>query len=163
MESLIALQAELKVPKGQLNKFGNYKYRSCEDIIEAVKPLLNKYKCVMTLSDDLVILGNRVFLKATAEFIAPDGKIKTATGYAEHAPEKKGMDVAQITGSASSYARKYALCGLLLIDDESDADAQDASKAPPSPPMPGMSPPAQIPLPQSPQTRGAPPPPPPPR
>ena len=127
MKELITIQNELKAPKSKHNKFGNYNYRSAEDILESVKPLLMKYNCLLTISDELVQFGERVFVKATAEFTAPDGKIKTTTSYAEHAPEKKGMDVAQVTGSASSYARKYALNGLLLIDDGRDADDQNAA------------------------------------
>ena len=140
MKELIAIQSELRAPKGKRNTFGNYNYRSAEDILEAVKPLLAKYNCLLTMSDELVQFGERVFVKSVAEFTAPDGKIKTTTAYAEHAPEKKGMDVAQITGSASSYARKYALNGLLLIDDERDPDNQNAtiqSAAPPTPAPPG--------------------------
>lgn len=142
MKELIAIQAELKAPKGKRNNFGNFNYRSAEDILEAVKPLLAKYNCLMTLTDDLVQFGERIFVKTTVEFSAPDGKSKSVTAFAEHAPEKKGMDVAQITGSASSYARKYALSGLLLIDDERDADMQNASIHTAAPVAPGGTPPS---------------------
>lgn len=114
------IQAKLKAPKGQMNKFGGYKYRSCEDILEAVKPLLGDL--VLTISDDIVAVGDRVYVKATATL--SDGEhTMSATAFAREAETKKGMDEAQITGSASSYARKYALNGLFCIDDTKDADA----------------------------------------
>jgi len=119
MENLIKIQNELKVPKGNLNKFGNYKYRSAEDILEAVKPILLKYNELLTLSDEILPIGNKVFLKATAKV-----NEVSCYGYAELA-EHKGMSAEQATGTASSYARKYALNGLFLIDEtESDADSQ---------------------------------------
>lgn len=125
METLIKIQAELKVPKGNLNKFGNYKYRSAEDILEAVKPLLAKHKALLNLSDEIVAIGSKIFLKATARI--SDGDAKTAItsyGYAETS-EHKGMSAEQTTGTASSYARKYALNGLFLIDEtEQDADSK---------------------------------------
>lgn len=114
------IQAKLKAPKGQMNKFGGYKYRSCEDILEAVKPLLGDL--VLTISDDIVAVGDRVYVKATATL--SDGEhTMSATAFAREAETKKGMDEAQITGSASSYARKYALNGLFCIDDTADSDA----------------------------------------
>lgn len=123
MENLIKIQNELKVPKGNVNKFGNYKYRSAEDILEAVKPILNKYNAFLRLSDDILSIGNKVFLKATAKISIGD-KTEEVYGYAELS-EHKGMSSEQTTGTASSYARKYALNGLFLIDEtESDADSQ---------------------------------------
>ncbi len=123
MENLVKIQNELKVPKGNLNKFGNYKYRSAEDILEAVKPILLKYNATLTLSDEIILVGSKVFLKATASIWV--GELNQWTcGYAELA-EHKGMSAEQATGTASSYARKYALNGLFLIDEtESDADSQ---------------------------------------
>jgi hypothetical protein len=120
---LVKIQNELKVPKGNLNKFGNYKYRSSEDILEAVKPLLLKYDLVLTLSDSIMSVGNKYFLCAEAELTSVD-KVRVVHGYAELG-EHKGMSSEQTTGTASSYARKYALNGLFLIDEtESDADSQ---------------------------------------
>ena len=119
MENLVKIQNELKVPKGNLNKFGNYKYRSAEDILEAVKPILLKYNVTLILSDEIVLVGTKVFLKATAKL-----NETICYGYAELS-EHKGMSSEQATGTASSYARKYALNGLFLIDEtESDADSQ---------------------------------------
>lgn len=139
---LLAIQSELKVPKSRRNSFGNYNYRSCEDIVEAVKPLCQKHGVTLTLSDEVVDIGGRVFVCARAilnnneptkltqqqsssdwQYSTADREFVVTTGYAEIAPEKKGMDVAQITGAASSYARKYALNGLFAIDDVADADA----------------------------------------
>lgn len=115
---------ELKAPKNQLNKFGNYKYRSCEDILEAVKPLLEE--STLNLSDDIVNVGNRYYVKSTATF--NDGKEYQSTALAREPEEKKGMDSSQITGTASSYARKYALNGLFCIDDTKDADTDEHHK-----------------------------------
>lgn len=127
MNKLLTIQSELKAPKNQRNNFGNYNYRSCEDILEAVKPLLKKYECQLTLSDELVMVGDRYYVKATACFT--DGEKETiATAYAREAEIKKGMDDSQITGTASSYARKYALNGLFLIDDTKDADTDEHAK-----------------------------------
>ena len=122
--SLIEIQQKLKAPKGQTNNFGNYKYRSCEDILEAVKPHLGDM--VLTLSDEMVEVGGRVYVKATATLTGDNDPV-TVTAYAREAETKKGMDDSQITGTASSYARKYALNGLFLIDDTQDADT-DAHK-----------------------------------
>jgi len=113
---LAEIQQALKAPKGQRNSFGNYNYRSCEDILEAVKPLLGDE--VLTISDEIVEVGFRVYVKATATCCG-----LSVTGYAREEEKKKGMDEAQITGAASSYARKYALNGLFCIDDTKDADA----------------------------------------
>lgn len=117
------IQAELKAPKGQFNAFGKYRYRSCEDIVEAAKPILAKHECSLIISDDIVQIGDRLFVKATARILSAGAIIAEASAFAEHALEKKGMDAAQVTGSTSSYARKYALNGLLAIDDTKDADA----------------------------------------
>jgi hypothetical protein len=116
------IQSELKAPKNQYNSFGNYKYRSAEDILEAVKPLLKKHDCSMTISDTIVEVGGRVYVKATATFLDGDNTTEVCA-FAREEETKKGMDAAQITGSASSYARKYALNGLFLIDDTKDPDA----------------------------------------
>lgn len=121
-ERLIHIQAEIKAPKGQYNSYGGYKYRSCEDILEAVKPLLKKEKVTLTISDDIIEVGGRVYVKATATLSDGEDTISTSA-FAREAEAKKGMDDSQITGSASSYARKYALNGLFAIDDTKDADA----------------------------------------
>lgn len=123
---LSKIQTELKAPKGQFNKFGKYKYRNCEDILEAVKPLLDEHGAAIMVGDELVQIGDRYYVKATAKLLisgASDAIINTA--YAREAETKKGMDESQVTGSASSYARKYALNGLLAIDDTKDADTMD--------------------------------------
>lgn len=122
LKGLLAVQAALKAPKGQFNKFGGYSYRSCEDILEAVKPLLAEQGLLLTLTDEVLMVGEWHYVKATAT--ATDGtETVAATGYAREVESKKGMDGSQITGTASSYARKYALNALLLIDDSKDADA----------------------------------------
>jgi hypothetical protein len=122
MNALKKIQAELKAPKGQFNNFGKYNYRSAEDILEAVKPLLSKYDALLTLSDEVVEIGGRVYVKATAAITDNEGASLYITAYAREAEKKSGMDDSQITGTASSYARKYALNGLFLIDDTKDAD-----------------------------------------
>lgn len=122
IELLNKVQTELKAPKAQENKFGGYKYRSCEDILEALKELEAKHSFCTLLSDEMVVVANRIYVKATAKFICDKGEI-SVNAYAREAETKKGMDDAQITGSASSYARKYALNGLFAIDDTKDADA----------------------------------------
>ena len=121
MDALQKIQAELKAPKGQYNSFGKYAYRSAEDILEAVKPLLKKNKAELILSDEIVEVGGRIYVKATAMLNA-DGEKAVVNAYAREPEQKKGMDESQITGTASSYARKYALNGLFLIDDTKDAD-----------------------------------------
>lgn len=127
MEKLIETQNELKAPKNQYNKFGNYNYRNAEDILEAVKPILKKHGCLLTISDEVVPVGDRIYVKATATIT--DGKTeKHVSAWAREAEAKKGMDDAQITGSASSYARKYALNGLFLIDDTKDPDSNEQRK-----------------------------------
>lgn len=121
------MQAELKAPKGQFNSFGKYNYRSCEDILEAVKPLAQKYGVVINLSDSIEVHGERYYIKATATARNAEDMSEeiVSTAYAREAFEKKGMDDSQVTGTASSYARKYALNGLLLIDDTKDADTDE--------------------------------------
>lgn len=121
IEKLGYIQQNLNAPKNRHNKFGNYNYRSCEDIMEAVKPLLDKVGCVLTLSDALVQVGDRYYIRATADL--QDGKESIENvAYAREEETKKGLDSSQITGSCSSYARKYALNGLFLIDDVRDSD-----------------------------------------
>lgn len=122
MKELIAIQSELKAPKSQFNKFGGYKYRKAEDILEAVKPLLNKQKCTLIITDDVVLIGNRIYVKATATIKNEKGECETTNGWAREEETKKGMDGSQITGASSSYARKYALNGLFAIDDNADSD-----------------------------------------
>ena len=120
-DKLLMIQQILKAPKGQINTFGGYRYRSCEDIFEAVKPLLKEQNLILQTTDELVQIGERYYIKATA--ILSDGKETiTNTAYAREEESKKGMDSSQITGACSSYARKYALNGLFLIDDVKDSD-----------------------------------------
>lgn len=128
-EKLGKIQQELKAPKGQYNSFGNYKYRSCEDILEAVKPLLQTNNCILTITDRLVYVGNRYYIEATAQITDIEDKTNYINiAYAREEETKKGMDSSQITGTASSYARKYALNGLFLIDDTKDADTDEHNK-----------------------------------
>ena len=122
MKELISIQSELKAPKSQYNKFGGYKYRKAEDILEAVKPLLAKQKCTLIITDDVVLIGNGIYVKATATIKNEKGECETTTGWAREEETKKGMDGSQITGASSSYARKYALNGLFAIDDNADSD-----------------------------------------
>lgn len=124
MKVLQKIQSELKANKGQFNKFGGYAYRSCEDILEAAKPVLAKYGASIVLSDDIVLIGDRYYVKATATLKTED-ESESATAYAREEVARKGFDVSQITGSASSYARKYALSGLFALDDTKDADTMD--------------------------------------
>ena len=124
-------QAELKAPKNQYNSFGKYSYRSCEDILEAAKPVCAKYGLLLTVSDEIVHEGDRYYIKATACLYDAQGgsdEVVSATAFAREALDKKGMDDSQITGTASSYARKYALNGLFCIDDTKDADTMDNSQ-----------------------------------
>ena len=126
MEKLTKIQSELKAPKKQYNSFGKYNYRSCEDILDALKPLLAKYNASVTIADDIVLIGTRFYVKATAVFTDNEtGKTASATAFAREPESKKGMDESQITGTASSYARKYCLNGLFLIDDTKDADTDE--------------------------------------
>jgi hypothetical protein len=148
-EKLLAIQQELKAPKGQYNSFGKYNYRSCEDILEAVKPICAKYNTVLTVSDELVYMGDRYYIKATARLIDTEFPVGydvstqipnvskavlekhnsiENTAFAREEETKKGMDGSQITGTASSYARKYALNGLFCIDDTKDADTDEYKK-----------------------------------
>lgn len=125
-EKLMLVQSELKAPKGQYNSFGKYKYRSCEDILEAVKPLNAKHGVVLTVGDEVVEISNRFYVKATAVFIdIESGEKIINTALAREDDAKKGMDGSQITGTASSYARKYCLNGLYCIDDTKDADTDE--------------------------------------
>ena len=122
-QRLSAVQQELKAPKGQKNTFGGYSYRSTEDILQAAKPVLAKHDLALVITDDLVLIDNRYYVKATAYVVGSDDENTVeATAYAREAQDKKGMDESQITGAASSYARKYALNGLFNIDDTKDAD-----------------------------------------
>ena len=139
MKKLVAVQAALKAPKGQFNKFGGYKYRSCEDILEAVKPLLLEQGLQLTITDEPVEVGGRIYIKATAT-VTDGSETAAVSGYAREAETKKGMDESQITGTASSYARKYALNGLFLIDDTKDADATNEHQKPKAAPRPKQTP-----------------------
>jgi hypothetical protein len=122
-QKLLEIQNKLKVSKEQYNSFGNYKYRSCEDILEGVKPLLAEIKATLTLSDDINLIGDRFYIKATATLTdIEDNTSTSAIAFAREDLAKKGMDLAQVTGSVSSYARKYALNGLFCIDDTKDSD-----------------------------------------
>ncbi len=122
IKKMVAIQSELKAPKNQVNSFGKYKYRSCEDIIEAVKPLLAKYQLYMNISDVVIEVGGKNYVEAIATVYDGETQV-SATGFARESIDKKGMDDAQQTGATSSYARKYALNGLFGIDDTKDADA----------------------------------------
>lgn len=125
MKELQQIQRNLVCRKNKRNAFGGYNYRSCEDIMDAVKPLLDKNGCTLVVSDDIEEHGGRIYLKATATITNEKGESVSTTAYAREEEQKKGMDVAQITGSASSYARKYALNGLFCIDDTADPDTMD--------------------------------------
>jgi hypothetical protein len=126
---LLTIQQELKAPKNQRNNFGGYNYRSCEDILEAVKPLLKEQNLIMNITDELVYIGERYYIKATAIITdIESGNQFMNVAYAREEETKKGMDGSQITGTASSYARKYALNGLFLIDDTKDADTDEFQK-----------------------------------
>ena len=119
------IQQGLKAPKGQYNSFGKYNYRSCEDILEAVKPLLEEQACVLTITDTIEHVEGRFYVKATATVFNSEGKSVSVSAYAREQENKTGMDQAQLTGATSSYARKYALNGLFCIDDTKDADTMD--------------------------------------
>lgn len=128
-EKLMKIQVELKAPKNLYNSFGKYKYRNAEGIQEAVKPFLGKYGVYLTLSDDVIGLGGNTYVKSYARITdCETGEYIESTGYARESDDKKGMDSAQITGSTSSYARKYALNGLLLLDDTKDVDTEEYQK-----------------------------------
>lgn len=124
-DKLMHVQEKLKAPKSNYNSFGKYKYRSCEDILEAVKPLLAEEGLTLTLSDEIEQIGDRYYVRATASLYENDNLIEIVSAYAREEDAKKGMDASQITGTASSYARKYALNGLFLIDDTKDADTNE--------------------------------------
>lgn len=129
-EALNAIQTALKAKKGQHNKFGGYDYRSCEDILGALKPYLSEQKVAVTLSDEIVMIGDRYYVQATATLCSAEDRNDrvSVTAYAREAEDKKGMDASQVTGAASSYARKYALNGLFAIDDTKDADSNEYRK-----------------------------------
>lgn len=133
---LLSIQTELKAPKGQFNSFGHYKYRNCEDILEALKPICKKYDAVLWLTDELVFIGERYYIKATATLrdTSEDGEVKS-TAYAREEETKKGMDGSQVTGASSSYARKYALNALFDIDDTKDSDTTNTGEEKPLPPV----------------------------
>lgn len=125
MKELSIIQGELNAPKSQYNSFGKYKYRNVEDIQAALKQYIRDLKVDITTSDEIVLVGDRIYVKATATITNSEGEKVSTTGYAREADNKKGMDPSQITGAASSYARKYALNGLFAIDDTKDADSMD--------------------------------------
>lgn len=125
LEQLFTIQQELKAPKDQYNKFGKFHYRSCESILEALKPILKELKCVIVLSDEVVTVGDANYIKATATLKNMDGGSTSNTAYAREIKDKSGSDHSQLTGTASSYARKYALNGLMAIEDAKDADTDE--------------------------------------
>lgn len=125
MKELNKIQVELKANKDLFNQFGGYGYRSAETILEAVKPILKETNCTIIVSDDIQMVGERIYVKATATIKNEKGESEAAVSFAREALTKKGMDESQVTGAASSYARKYALCGLLAIDDRRDADTHN--------------------------------------
>ena len=125
IKNLVNIQNELKAPKSNFNSFGKYRYRSAEDILTGVKPILSKYGCQMTITDDIVFIGSRFYIKATVTITDGDGNSESVSAYAREDESKKGMDGSQVTGASSSYARKYALNGLFLIDDTKDADTDE--------------------------------------
>jgi len=132
-QKLAAIQSALKAPKSQYNEFGKYKYRKAEDILESVKPLLSENGCTLTCTDELVLIGDRYYIKATAILTdAESGATVATTAFAREEEEKKGMDGSQITGASSSYARKYALNGLLCIDDTADSDTTNQGDSKPT-------------------------------
>lgn len=132
-ENLAAIQSALKAPKSQFNSFGGYHYRNAEDILEAVKPLLAQQGCVLTCTDELVLIGERYYVKATATICNKEGQIVQTAAYAREEESKKGMDGSQVTGASSSYARKYALNGLFCIDDTKDSDTTNTGDQKPQP------------------------------
>jgi hypothetical protein len=128
---LAKIQALIKAPKGQFNSFGKYKYRSCEDIVEAIKPVINPLGYYLTLSDEIVNIGNRFYVKATAT-LSNGTETYSCSAYAREEEVKKGMDGSQVTGASSSYARKYSLNGLFAIDDTKDSDSTNVGKDEPT-------------------------------
>lgn len=134
IKKVIDIQGKIRAPKGQYNDFGKFKYRSCEDILEALKPLLTEHELAVHLGDEVVQIGERYYVRATVTLIDENGKaVGSSTAYAREAENKTGMDASQITGSASSYARKYALSGLLALDDGQDPDSAKPDSAKPAP------------------------------
>lgn len=132
-EKLQKIQHELKAPKNQRNNFGGYNYRSVEDIMQGLKPLLDKYKCTVTLTDEVQLIGERYYIKATATIVdCEDLQSYSVNGLAREDVNKKGMDLSQLTGSCSSYARKYALNGLFCIDDTKDIDSMKPTEEKPT-------------------------------
>jgi hypothetical protein len=130
MSLLSKIQSELSAPKNQYNSFGKYKYRSLEDIFEGLKPLIEKYECSVVVHDEIQMVGNRIYICATAILYDKDNKVvATGQGWARESESKKGMDDSQVTGATSSYARKYALNGLFAIDDVKDADSMNNSNS----------------------------------
>lgn len=130
-KALLLIQSELKAPKGQYNSFGKYNYRSCEDIVEALKPLLSKTNTVLIVNDKITMVGDRYYIEAKAKLISVDeGSSVESTAYAREDEQKSGMSLSQVTGATSSYARKYALNGLLAIDDTKDADSVEDKPLP---------------------------------
>ena len=130
-KKLLAVQSELIAPKDKFNDFSNFNYRSCEDILNALKPLLRKFNASVVITDEIVLIGERYYIKATAHFLdTENGGEICATAYAREQHTKKGMDESQVTGAASSYARKYALNGLFAIDNTADADTANNAPAP---------------------------------
>ncbi len=128
-EKLTSIQTSLKAPKGQFNSFGKYHYRSCEDILEALKIHLASTKTAIIINDEIIAVGNRIYVKATATLLDNESEETISiSASARECEDKKGMDASQITGATSSYARKYALNGLFCIDDNKDADSSDNSK-----------------------------------
>ena len=128
-EKLLDVQIKLKAPKSQYNKFGNFFYRSCEDILSAAKPLLEKVKCIILLDDELVLIGQRYYIKSTATFVDCESEESVfCKAFAREEETKKGMDSSQLTGSTSTYARKYALNGLLDIDDSKESDCDEVTE-----------------------------------
>lgn len=126
-DKLIAVQGELKAPKEQYNSFGKYAYRSCESILEAVKPLLVKHGLLLTIADDIIMVGDRIYVKAIATLRYGEQTLQSVA-FAREEDTKKGMDSSQVTGAASSYARKYALNGLFCIDDTKDSDTTNTGE-----------------------------------
>ena len=144
---LMMIQAELKAPKNQRNNFGKYNYRNCEDILNALKPHLMKYKCVVLLTDELAVIGSRFYVRATAQLVDTESNNTiSVNAYAREEETKKGMDGSQITGSASSYARKYALNGLFAIDDTKDSDFTNNGTPQPKYQAPPKQEPPQLPI-----------------
>ncbi len=129
MKELIEIQSELKAPKGQFNKFGNFKYRSCEDILEALKPLLKKTGTALIMTDEIRVVADRFYIEAVVKLFKGEVSV-TVKGLAREPESRKGMDSAQITGATSSYARKYALSGLFAIDDNKDTDHSNGDSQP---------------------------------